>query len=97
VAEYHATGLLLHQQSCAVGDFSCLQRPLNAALNILKRLSRDDDSKLGRVLWVMAVVRESISDADQREWIQEALTRTRRMGLFKCVDRWKMSSFRDIE
>ncbi|KAL6228607.1 hypothetical protein BDW75DRAFT_246556 [Aspergillus navahoensis] len=88
VAEYHATNLLLHQRSCVAEGLECHRKSLDAALEILRKISRDDDSRLGRVLWVMAVVANVASEADHRRWIQEALTRTHRMGLFKCVARW---------
>ncbi|KAL6229059.1 hypothetical protein BDW75DRAFT_246081 [Aspergillus navahoensis] len=91
VAEYHATELLLHQRSCPRGELFCHRKSLHAAMDILRKISRDDDSKLGRAVWVMAVVGELVSEADHRRWIQEATIRTHKMGLFKCIDRWNQN------
>jgi hypothetical protein len=91
VAEYHATELLLHQRSCPRGELFCHRKSLHAAMDILRKISRDDDSKLGRAVWVMAVVGELVSEADHRRWIQEATIRTHRMGLFKCIYRWNQN------
>lgn len=54
-------------------------------MRILKKISADDDSKLGRVFWAMIVTAESISDEDHRQWIQDALQRIRNMGVYKSV------------
>ncbi|KAL6228667.1 major facilitator superfamily domain-containing protein [Aspergillus navahoensis] len=85
VADYHATNLLLHQRSCVAEDLECHRKSLEAALEILRKISRDDDSKLGRLLWVMAVVADVASEADHRHWIQEALTRTHRIGFVQSI------------
>ncbi|RAO68529.1 uncharacterized protein BHQ10_004541 [Talaromyces amestolkiae] len=85
VAEFHAIELMLHQTICTAKNESCHRRSLDAFMRILKKISADDDSKLGRVFWAMIVTAESISDEDHRQWIQDALQRIRNMGVYKSV------------
>jgi hypothetical protein len=87
VAEYHAAELLFYQTFCATSDTSSHQRSLDAAMKVFKRISIDDDSKLGRVVWPMVMAGEATFDKGPRQWIQDALLRTQTLGFFECVNR----------
>lgn len=92
VTEYHATTVFFYYRrsllSFMTTPSASSRAAVNGALAIIKKLSTESPSCLGRVYWPMIVLAGCMEDSQDRQWIRKMLVESQHTIVFPSMRGW---------